>query len=226
SAVNRSVVGGPTSEHSYFGKQCLLSGSSAARYFTWDAIRAIDYLVSRPEVDANRIGVTGISGGGTQTSYVAAIDARGLADAPACYICGLQRLFQSIGPQDAEQNFNGGVASGLDHADLLEVRAPKPTLVVATTRDFFSIQGARETVNEARRAFEAVGGKDHLDMVEDDHGHGYTAKNRQSIYAFFQKYLSLPGSSEDEELEPVQREDLTVTTTGQVTTSVGGETVF
>jgi dienelactone hydrolase len=226
SAAKRSVVGGPTTEHSYFGKQCLLSGSSAARYFTWDAIRAIDYLASRPEVDASRIGVTGISGGGTQTSYVAAIDDRVLAAAPACYICGFHRLFESIGPQDAEQNFNGGVASGIDHADFLEVRAPKPTLVVATTRDFFSIQGARETVNEARRAFDALGGKDHLDMVEDDHGHGYTAKNRQAIYAFFQKYLSLPGSSEDEELEPVQREDLTVTTTGQVTTSVGGETVF
>jgi len=226
SAAKRSVVGGPTTEHSYFGKQCWLNGSSAARYFTWDAIRAIDYLVSRPEVDPNRIGVTGISGGGTQTSYVAAMDDRVLAAAPACYICGLQRLFESIGPQDAEQNLNGGVANGLDHADLLEVRAPKPTLVVATTRDFFSIQGARETVNEARRAFDALGGKDHLDMVEDDHGHGYTAKNRQAIYAFFQKYLSLPGSSEDEELEPVQREDLTVTTTGQVTTSVGGETVF
>src|SRR5262249_4328291 len=161
-------------------------------YFTWDAIRAIDYLVSRPEVDPNRIGVTGISGGGTQTSYVAAIDDRVLAAVPACYLCGFQRLFESIGPQDAEQNFTGGVAGGLDPAGLLEVRAPKPTLVVATTRDFFSIQGARETVKEAHRAFEALGAADRLDMVEDDHGHGYTARNRQAIYAFFQKYLSLP----------------------------------
>ena len=125
-AVNRSVVGGPTTEHSYFGKQCFLTGSSAARYFTWDAIRAIDYLVSRPEVDPSRIGVTGISGGGTQTSYVAALDERVAAAAPTCYICGFHRLFESIGPQDAEQNFNGGVASGIDHADFLEVRAQNP----------------------------------------------------------------------------------------------------
>jgi len=225
-AVNRSVVGGPTTEHSYFGKQCFLAGSSAARYFTWDAIRAIDYLVSRPEVDAARIGVTGISGGGTQTSYVAAFDDRVAAAAPACYICGFRRLLESIGPQDAEQNFNGGLASGIDHADLLEVRSPKPTLVVATTRDFFSIQGARETVVEARKAFAAFGAADRLAMVEDDHGHGYTLNNRQAIYSFFQKYLDLPGHSDDREFEPIKREDLTVTQTGQVISSLGGESVF
>ena len=226
SAVNRSVVGGPTTEHSYLGKQCFLAGSSAARYFTWDAMRAIDYLVSRPEVDPNRIGVTGISGGGTQTSYVAALDDRVAAAAPTCYICGFRRLFESIGPQDAEQNFNGGVANGIDHADFLEVRAPKPTLVVATTRDFFSIQGARETVAEAQSTFRAFGTEDRLTLVEDDHGHGYTAKNRRAIYAFFQKYLNLPGGSEDQEFEPLKREDLTVTKTGQLNDSLNSETVF
>jgi dienelactone hydrolase len=226
SAVKHSVVGAPTTEHSYVGKQCFLTGSSAARYFIWDAIRAIDYLVSRPEVDASRIGVTGISGGGTQTSYVAALDDRVAAAAPTCYICGFRRLFESIGPQDAEQNFNGGVASGIDHADLLEARAPKPTLVVATTRDFFSIQGARETVAETRNAFTAFGAKDHLDMVEDDYGHGYTAKNRRAIYSFFQKYLALPGGSDDQEFPSLERQDLTVTKTGQIMDSVGGESVF
>jgi dienelactone hydrolase len=226
SAINRSVVGGPTTEHSYFGKQCFLTGGSAARYFTWDGIRAIDYLVSRPEVDPSRIGVTGISGGGTQTSYVAALDERVAAAAPTCYICGFQRLFESIGPQDAEQNFNGGVANGIDHADFLEVRAPKPTLVVATTRDFFSIQGARETVAEAQKAFSAFGAEDCLAMAEDDHGHGYTAKNRQAIYTFFQKYLRLPGSSEDQKFEPLGRDELTITKTGQVVDSLGSETVF
>ena len=68
----RSAVGGSTTEHSYFGRQCFLAGSSAARYFAWDGIRALDYLASRPEVDPARIGVTGISGRGTQTAYIAA----------------------------------------------------------------------------------------------------------------------------------------------------------
>jgi len=221
-----SKVGGATAEHSYLGKQCFLTGSSAAHYFAWDGIRAIDYLVSRPEVDPGRIGVTGISGGGTQTSYISALDERVKAAAPSNYICGLSRLFESIGPQDAEQNLLGGVTAGIDHGDFLEVRAPKPTLVVATTRDFFSIQGARETVAEARRAFEALGSPSNLSIFEDDHGHGYTKKTREAIYAFFQRYLENPGSPEDRTLEPLSRADLTVTPTGQLIDSLGGETVF
>ncbi len=222
----RSVVGGPTTEHSYFGKQCFVTGSSAARYFTWDGIRAIDYLVSRPEVDPNRIGVTGISGGGTQTSYIAALDDRVLASAPANYICGLRRLFESIGPQDAEQNINGGLAHGIDHADFLEVRAPKPTLVVATTRDFFSIQGARETVAEAKRAYRAFGAEENLTIVEDDYVHGYTQKNREAIYSFFQEHLNRPGDPSEMRVQPLGRDELRVTVTGQVSDSLGGETVY
>ncbi len=222
----RSLVGGATAEHSYFGRQCFLAGSSAARYFAWDGIRAIDYLTSRPEVDPGRIGVTGISGGGTQTSYIAALDDRVLAAAPACYIAGFRRLLESIGPQDAEQNLNAGLMHGIDHADFLEVRAPRPTLVVSTTRDFFSIQGARETFEEAKQAFRAMSAEENLSMAEDDSGHGYTKKTREAIYRFFQRYLNNPGDSAEEDLTPLPLAELTVTGTGQVTDSLGGETVF
>jgi dienelactone hydrolase len=225
-AAKRSTVGGATAEHSTFGYQCFLAGSSAARTFAWDGIRALDYLASRPEVDPERLGVTGISGGGTQTSYLAALDERVAAAAPACYITSFRRLFESIGPQDAEQNFNGGVAAGLDHADLLEARAPKPTLLVATTRDFFSIEGTRETFAEAQGAFRALGAPGNLALVEDDFGHGYTRKTREAIYRFFQKALSLPGRADDEEIPPLPVEDLKVTPSGQVSDSLGGETVF
>jgi cephalosporin-C deacetylase-like acetyl esterase len=225
-AQRRSLVGGPTTEHSYLGTQCFLAGSSAAHYFTWDGIRAIDYLISRPEIDRTRIGVTGISGGGTQTSYIAALDERVAAAAPTCYITSLRRLLESIGPQDAEQNFNGGLRRGIDHADLLEVRAPRPTLVVSTTRDFFSIQGARETFTEAKDAFRTLGAEDNLTMVEDDHDHGYTRKTREAIYRFFQEHLNNPGNPADEEVHILRPEELTVTPTGQVSDSLGGETVF
>ncbi|HEY2934631.1 MAG TPA: acetylxylan esterase [Acidobacteriota bacterium] len=225
-SVKRSTVGGPTTEHTYFGRQCFVSGSSAARYFVWDGMRAIDYLVSRPEVDPIRIGVTGISGGGTQTSYIAALDDRIVAAAPTCYITSFRRLFESIGPQDAEQNLNSGVFRGIDHADFLEVRAPKPTLVVATTRDFFSIQGSRETVTEAKAAFRALGAPGNLEMVEDDFGHGYTRKTREAICAFFQKSLNNPGSAGEVSVALAPPDDLRVTSTGQVGDSLGGETVF
>ena len=182
--------------------------------------------MSRCEDDPRKIRVTGIPGGGTQTSYIAALDDRVAAAAPTCYITSLQRLFESIGPQDAEQNLNGGVRHGIDHADFLELRAPKPTLVVSTTRDFFSIQGARETFAEAKKAFTSMGAEDELMMVEDDFGHGYTKKTGESIYSFFQRFLSNPGSSLDETVEMLPSEELTVMASGQVTETLGGETVF
>ena len=193
-----AIVDGPTDEHSYVGAQCFINGSSLARYMVWDGIRAVDYLLTRPEVDPTRIGMTGRSGGGTQTALVAAMDERILAAAPEAYITDLELLLKTRGPQDAEQNIYHGIAAGLNHADLLEVRAPKPTLIVSTTRDFFSIQGARDTYHEAQRAYRAFGEEDRIGMVEDDAEHASTSGNREDTYAFFQKHLQNPGSAQDE----------------------------
>jgi len=225
-ASGQSAVGGSTKEHSHVGVQCFLIGRSLARYFTWDGIRAIDYLISRPEVDPHRIGVTGLSGGGTQSSYVGAMDERVLAAAPMGFITSYRRLLESIGPQDAEQVFYHGLVSGIDHADLLEIRAPKPTLHVTTTRDFFSIQGARETEREVTRAFELLGSPENYRRVEDDYGHGFTRKNNEATYAFFQKHLDLPGDPTEHTYPYLSKEELTVTETGQVTTSLDCETAF
>ena len=223
--IGRSRIGTCTAEHSYVGEQCFIAGSNLARYRIWDGMRAIDYLCSRDEVDGARIGVSGCSGGGTATTYLSAFDERVLVSAPANYICGFGRLLESIGPQDAEQNFNRGVSSHIDHADMLAVRAPKPALIQATTRDFFSIQGARESFAEVQQIYRALGAADALRIVEDDHPHGTTPKIRRVLYAFFQEYLEHPGSPE-EEMDSLSPEDMRVTETGQVLTSLGGETVF
>ncbi len=217
---------GPTIEHSYPGAQCFLSGYSPAKYFVWDGIRSVDYLLTRKEVDPARIGITGRSGGGTQTAYIAAVDDRILAAAPECYITKMEYIFKSIGPQDAEQNLMHFVSEGLDHADLLEVRAPRPTLVITTTRDFFSIQGARETCREAKRFYEMLGAGDRINRVEDDTVHASTRKNREAMYAFFQKVLNNPGSPEDLDVETFDEKELWVTETGQLATSLKSRTLF
>src|SRR5690606_23849012 len=135
----------PTFEHSYPGGQTFLAGRSPAYYFIYDGIRALDYLETRAEVDMKRLGITGWSGGATQTAYIAACDKRIYASAPALYLTTFEMLLKSNGPQDAEQNLIGEISKGIGLADFIEVRAPKPTLMVTTTRDMFSIQGARET---------------------------------------------------------------------------------
>jgi hypothetical protein len=225
-AKGESAIGGSTNEHSYPSAQVFLTGRSIARYFIWDGIRGIDYLVSRKEVDPGRIGVHGLSGGGTQTAFISALDNRVAASAPAGYITSYRRLMESVGVQDGEQNLYHGISCGIDHADFIEIRAPKPTLIMATTGDFFSIQGTRETYAEVKRIYELSGSPDNIEITEDDYGHGYTRKNREAMYAFFQKYLQLPGSPAEEDVEYSTPEELQKTSSGQLSNSLGGETVF
>lgn len=224
--TGKSIIGGSTREHSYPGTQAFITGSSQARYMIWDGIRAVDYLFTRKEIDATRIGITGGSGGGTQSALIAAMDTRIYAAAPERYITNYTRLLQSIGPTDAEQSLFNAISRGIDHADFLIVRAPKPTLMITTTMDFFSIQGARETANEVAEIYKAYNKTENFGKVEDDAPHMSTKKNREAMYAFFQKHLNNPGNSDDEEIQTLNSEEMKVTGTGQVSTSLKGETVF
>ena len=216
----------PSYEHSYPGAQLFITGNTLANNFIWDGIRAVDYLLTRKEVDAGRIGITGRSGGGTQSAYIAAFDERIKAAAPENYITNMKRLFQAMGPQDAEQNFFYGIEKGLDMADLLAVRAPKPTLVVTTSQDMFPIQGAIETVNEVAKIYKAYGKAENFSMVTDDAPHASTKKNREASYVFFQRALNNPGNPKEEDVKLLSPEELQVTKTGQVSTSLNGETAF
>jgi len=90
----------------------------------------------------------------------------------------------------------------------------------------FSIQGAREARDEVARAFKAFGADANFLMVEDDAPHASTVKNREALYAFFRKALDLPGPTRDEPVEIMPFEELNVTPTGQLATSLRGETVF
>lgn len=217
---------GATVEHSYAGVQSFVAGLSPANYFIWDGIRSVDYLLTRKEVDPARIGIAGRSGGGTQAAYIAAMDDRIAVVAPECYITTFDKLIRSNGPQDAEQNLMYGLAEGIDMADFLEVRAPKPALIVATTRDIFAIQGARDSYQEAQKAYKAFGKPEQIQMTEDDAGHASTLKNREASYAFFQKYLDNPGSPVDLKVQMFTDEELHATPGGRAIAALKGESMF
>lgn len=226
STSGKSKFRWPSFEHSYAGAQLFITGNTLARNFIWDGIRAIDYLTARKEVDVTRIGITGRSGGGTQSAFIAAFDKRIKACAPENYITNFKRLFQSMGPQDAEQNFLYGIQKGLDMADLLEVRAPMPTLVIATTQDMFPIQGTIETANEVEAIYRAYKIPENFRLVMDDAPHASTKKNREAAYAFFQWALNNPGDSVEIQVDIPDASELQVTTSGQVASSLRGETAF
>jgi dienelactone hydrolase len=178
-----------TRAHTMVGVGSILLGRNTARFEIWDGMRGIDYLQSRPEIDANRIGCTGNSGGGTQTSYLMALDDRIFAAAPSCYITSFERLLSTIGPQDAEQNIYGQLAFGMDHADYLMMRAPKPTLICAATKDFFDIEGTWATFRYAKRLYTRMGFAERVDLMENDAPHNYNELQRQSVVRWMARWL-------------------------------------
>jgi cephalosporin-C deacetylase-like acetyl esterase len=215
---------GTTTEHFLIGVGSTLVGRNTARYRVWDAMRAIDYLVSRPEVDAAKIGFTGCSGGGTLTSYVMALDDRVACAAPACYLTTFRHLVETIGPQDAEQNIFGQLAFGLDHPDYVLMRAPRPTLISSTTDDFFSIDGAWDNYRQAKRIYGRLGFPERVDLVEVEGGHGVHPQNLATITHWFKRWLL--GRDEPiaaTELETLPASELLCTSSGQVLTEFPDE---
>ena len=218
---------GYTTEHTMIGAQCLLAGDNIARYTIWDGIRALDYLLSRREVDATRVACTGNSGGGTHTAYLSALDDRIGVAAPSCFITSWQRLLESIGPQDAEQCLPPFLKDGLDHADFIYAFAPKPYIILSAIRDFFSISGARETYAETGHLYSLLEGPQKLAMFEADNTHGYSLPRRLAAYNWLSRWLK--GSEDlapEQEVKVEDEEVLRCTPSGQVATSLGGETVF
>jgi cephalosporin-C deacetylase-like acetyl esterase len=226
-ALGDSLVGNSTTvEHSMVGIQSLFLGESIARYMVWDGMRAIDVLQSLPYVDPQKIGVSGCSGGGTLTAYLAALDDRLQAAAPSCYITDWEDQILGTGPQDAEQQFPRQFEQGLNHADLVEAFAPKPYLICSTTEDFFPIAGSRKTFEESKRIYELFGAGDRIGIAYDSGPHGTTKKQREAIYAWMRRWLR--GESGEISPEPAYEteyeDDLRCTPTGQLSTSLGGET--
>ena len=215
--TKRVLVRAGTGEHEHAGIQMRFVGDSIARYFLHDAMRSIDYLMTRAEVDPARIGVTGNSGGGTQTSLVMLADPRIAAAAPATFIMSRESYQWTNQPQDAEQNWAGFTRAGFDHEDILLAMAPKPVCVLAVTSDFFPIEGTRRTVARARRAWDLHQRGQDLELVEDRSTHSYTPRLAQEAARFFSQHL-LRRELDVSKLQPAPfpPEALEATNSGQV----------
>jgi len=177
-------------QHTLLGLGCILLGTNTARYRIYDGMRALDYLLTRPEIDGRRIGVAGNSGGGTESSYLMALDERIWAAAPGCYLTSFARLLETSGPQDAEQSICGQIGFGMDEADYVLMRAPRPTCICASTRDAtFDIAGTWDTFREAKRFYARVGVSERVDLVETDDRHGMVLQLREGTARWMSRWL-------------------------------------
>lgn len=232
-----------TTEHTMMGLSSALLGANVAQYRIWDGMRVIDYLQSRKDIIADKIGCTGNSGGGTETAYLMALDDRIVAAAPGCFLTTFRKLIETKGPQDGEQNIFGQVAFGMDEADYCIMRAPKPTLICAGTRDVtFDFGGTWELFRDAKRFYSRIGHADAIDLVAPDAPHGFTLQLREAVTRFFARHLlgkdivvreinRLPDSFTDDQLREFSKPDWTAdqlqcTPKGQVLLLPGERSVF
>lgn len=206
-------------EHENVGRQCMPLGDSLARYMLHDAVRAIDYLCNRPEVDPGKIGVTGHSGGGTQTALVMMYDERIAAAAPGGFIMNRPYFLLTGKAQDAEQKWPGFSALGFDHEDIVMAMAPRPVRILATTYDSVPIEAPRYNVAVNRRFWEMYGQGEKLDIFEDENVHRFTVPLARAAAAFFAKHLlgqPEPRLVTEAEIQLIPAEQLKCTRSGQV----------
>ncbi len=175
--------------HQMIGIGSILMGRNTARLEIWDTMRAVDYLQFRPEVDPQRIGCTGNSGGGIVTAYMAALDDRVQAAAPSCYAENLPVVLKTIGPQDAEHHTWASMTAGPQQADLLMLRAPVPILLCAATHDFFDIGGAWQSIRCAKRLYTRLGFAERIDIIENDAPHNYNRVQREGAARWMSRWL-------------------------------------
>jgi dienelactone hydrolase len=180
---------GCVSEHMHVGVQCMLTGGYLARYFVGHTRRALDALCAQPQVQADRIGITGFSGGGTQTLQMMLADERLAAAAPGGYVHDLRTYMETGQTHDHEQIYVGLQGEGFNHADFLAGFAPRPCRVLAAAYDFFPIEATLETVEQARAAYRALGAEERLDVAIGRHEHRYSPELREAAVRFFTRWL-------------------------------------
>jgi dienelactone hydrolase len=224
--VDRPLAGWSVPEHIQAGAQSILVGESVARYFIWDAKRALDYLVSRPEVDSARLGALGCSGGGALTTLIGALDPRVKVVAPACYINSYRLLFAGPNP-DSEMSLPNLLSSGLDMADYVELSAPNPWLILATDGDYFTPAGAGLVYEEARRWFGLYSAEDKLRFFIGGGPHGTPLETREEIYKWMIRWLKDgKGDFHEQPVKIYSNHELLVTGSGHVDDEPGSRKLY
>jgi len=216
--LDAEMADNPCRGHNMLGKQMELLGDFFGNWRLHDARRALDYLCGRPEVDAERVCMTGCSGGGTMTTWMAGMDRRLACLAPSCFVTTYHRNVRSELPQDVEQCPPGILAGGLELVDFLIAAAPRPTILLGARFDFFDHRGLEEAHGELRRFFRLLGAPaTHAECFQSDSRHGFHPTQRQALIAFLRRHMPSPvGSRRGKAAEVLAVDRLQVAPDGDV----------
>lgn len=217
--------GSGVKEHYYIGNQMVINGESLSSWFAWDGIRALDYLLTRKEVDPRNIGVTGNSGGGTQATWLCAVEPRFTMAAPSCFLTTYRHTIENQHIADPEQCPPRVLGMGLDHSDFIAAMAPKPVILLGQEKDFFDIRGLEETFARLKHLYKLLGAENNIELSIGPGYHGYSQFNREAMYRFFNKASKMPGTSKEPPINLEKNEVLLCTQKGQVG-MYGSRTVF
>jgi dienelactone hydrolase/pimeloyl-ACP methyl ester carboxylesterase len=212
----KSLIGPGVAEHLHGGNQQFLVGEFFGAWRAWDGIRALDYLLTRPEVDRRHLGVTGNSGGGTMTTWLCGVEQRWTMAAPSCFVTTFRRNAENELPADTEQCPPQALALGLDHDDWLAALAPKPVIILGKEKDFFDIRGTVEAYERLKRLYRLLGAEDNISFFAGPTPHGYTQENREAMYRWFNRATGVSDAQTEPKLVIEKDETLWCTPRGQV----------
>ena len=222
--AGKPLARGGTTEHTLLNAGAALVGTSVAAEELWDNVRGLDYLLTRPEVDAARIGCLGNSGGATQAAYFMAFDERVKVAALCSYVASGERNLELTGPADGYVQLPGAGRARLDLADWPILFAPKPLLLLAGGYDFVDYFSMEATYTETRRAYAAFGQPEHAGLFSYDDGHGISQPKREAAVTWFRQWLCAEAQPVHEGvLATATESELRCTRTGQVNTSYANE---
>ena len=221
----KSRYKGGVGEHIHMGNQQVLIGEFLCAWFAWDGVRALDYLLTREEVDPKHVGVTGNSGGGTQTTWLCGVEQRWTMAAPACFVTTFRRNAENELPADTEQCPPRALSLGLDHSDFLAALAPKPIVILAKERDYFDVRGANEAFDRLKKLYTALGKPENIELHVGPTYHGYSQENREAMYKFFNKQTDVSDAQTEPPLLIEQEETLWCTPRGTIS-DLGQRTLF
>ncbi len=210
-------------DHDSCGTPAVAAGMFLERYFLCDAMRAVDYMLTRPEIDPERIGITGNSGGGTTTVAMMACDDRIAAAAPGTFVTTRREIMYSGQPQDSEQIWPGATEFGFDHLTAFLIFAPRPAAILAVDYDFFPIEGTLETFSAAKRFYGMYGRSEGIRLYRDQDTHRYTRRLAVHAAEFFTEvFLGKKAAITNGDIRPLPERALTATVSGNVKGEVPG----